>query len=273
MKKMLMVLLLAIFSIMLVACNDDNGDGEASPEEENNQEETEQEEGAEGEDAEEGAKGTEGEEGMAPESEEEVDIDTSELDEGEVVATVNGEEIQASDLMQNEEMVAQQYQMYGIDAEENPGLIRQAALDQLVNTTIIQQNATESGLEPSDDELEEEYNSFVEELKQQHEADDIEEVYEEFEVTEEEVREDIRLDLMLTRFIEENTEETEVTDEEIEQAYEEYAAQAEQADQEVDDLEDMRPTLEQQVQEQNQSEQTQALIEDLREESDIEILI
>ncbi|GAA0452254.1 SurA N-terminal domain-containing protein [Alkalibacillus silvisoli] len=251
MKKLLLLFVLAIFASVMVACGGDNDEDEGAQE---------------------------GEE--TPETEDELpteddldEMEVSDVDEDEVVATVDGEDITGSELLQGEQAVGQQYAMMGMDPQENPEMIRETALDQIINTKVIELAAIEQGLEPSDEEVDEEIDNQISGIQEQQELESAEEVYEEMGMSEEEVRNEIRAMILVNNYLEENIEDASVSDEEVEEAYEDYVAQAEEMEQETEELDEMRESLEQQVMQQKEAEQMEEMLDNLRNERDIEILI
>lgn len=191
----------------------------------------------------------------------------------DVVAKVNGEEITAEELIENERYLVDYYSMMGLAIDGNEAQIRETALNQLINTKLVLQGAMEDDLVPTDEEVEEEYQSLVEQLTTYHENDNIEEIFEQFDTNEEEVKQDIRTDLTTKKYLEANIKVEEVTEEEIQQAYDDYVKQMESLEQEADELENVKELIKQQIVGQKESEAQQKLIESLRDKSEIEILI
>ncbi|MDV2583050.1 SurA N-terminal domain-containing protein [Alkalibacillus haloalkaliphilus] len=251
MKKLLLLLVLAIFSIVMVACGGDNGEEEGAQEGETPDVEDE-----------------------LPTDEEDLEeMEVSDVDEDEVVATVDGEEITGAELLQGEQAVGQQYAQIGMDPQQNPEMIREAALEQVINSKVVELAAIEEGYEPSEEELDEEINNQISGIQEQQGLESEEDVYEEIEMTEEEVRDEISTMLLINNYLEESIEESSASEEEIEEAYEEYAAQMEEMEEEVGELDEVRDQLETQVMQQKESEQMEEMINNLRDQSDIEILI
>ncbi|MGM8216047.1 SurA N-terminal domain-containing protein [Bacillaceae bacterium W0354] len=255
MKKMILFTIFVLLTTITVACSNDSDKDKENDKDKN---ETENVENNNEQD-----KDSNDEESAL--SFEELDVD--------VVATVNGEDISKDELIQNEQYLVDQYEMMGMPIAGSEGQIRETALNQLINTKLVVQNAIDEGLVPSDEEIEEEYQSLIDELKSYYETDDVSEVFEQFDTNEEEVKSDIRTDLITNKFLEANLKVEEVSDEELQQAYDDYVAQMEQAEQEAESLENVRELLKQQLTDQKQSDAQRELIDRLRENSEIEVLI
>ncbi|ADH99675.1 SurA N-terminal domain-containing protein [Salisediminibacterium selenitireducens] len=185
--------------------------------------------------------------------------------EGDVVATVNGEDIP----MANLEMQLQQYEMMfaqqGIDFEDEENMallmqIQEGIVDELIQLELLVQEADSQNIQADEDEVQAE----MEQIRSQFD-DDFEEVlasqgYTE-DLLENEIRDSLKLNQLLSpEYIE--TLDFEVTDEELEEAYEQQAAQ----NPEIGPFEDLRDDLELQVVQSKYLEQ-------LYEDADIEILI
>ncbi len=217
----------------------------------------------------------EGAEGQnQPEQSQEIGTD---LDDDDAMAVINGEEILKEEFTKEFErtkvMVSAQY---GIDleAEENEALIpqlQQQAMQNLVSQTVLLQEAENQDLNPSEEEVE----ANLDQLKEQLGGEEgYQEALEEDNLTEEELKEMLSQEAMISQVIENNVnlESVEVTEEEIENYYEQYTAQMEEQQQEVPPLEEIEGDLKAQIQQQKTQEIEQAYIQNLMDESDIEIL-
>ncbi|SER45775.1 SurA N-terminal domain-containing protein [Salipaludibacillus aurantiacus] len=258
-KKSLLALPLSA-ALVLAACGDGNeengnnengGANEADPAENNN------EETADG-----GL--LDGNENNEEAMDEEADMDA---DPEATAAVVNGEEIQMGDLQEQMAQYEQMFAQQGIDFEdeENAELlvqIQQGILDELINQTVLLQEAEEQGIEVSDEEVEAE----LEQIKGQFEDEDqYEEAlasqnYTEEELTDE-IRESLRVQELLTLSHLED-DELEVSQEEVQAYYDQMAMQ----NPEIGDFEDLESELEEEVKQQQ-------YVAQLRDDADIEIAL
>lgn len=184
--------------------------------------------------------------------------------DGDIVATVNGQDIP----MENLEMQLQQYELMfaeqGIDFadEENLELlmqIQQGIVDELVQLEVLVQEADQLNFEANEDEVQ----SELDQIRSQF--DDFEDALDAQGYTVDMLESEIRDSLKLNQLLADDhilSLDIEVTDEEIEESYEQQAAE----NPEIDDLENVRDAIETQL------IQTKYL-DQLHDEADIEIHI
>ncbi|MEQ6378329.1 SurA N-terminal domain-containing protein [Bacillaceae bacterium S4-13-58] len=199
-------------------------------------------------------------------------------EEIEAAAIVNGEEISMEEFNLTYDQITTQYEQFGMNVEEQEDQIKQMVIDQLVNTEIIVQKSEETDYEPSEEEIDQEYDMILEQIGGEEE---LQTALEESDMTKEDLRKDIRTQLKVNQFLENSVEEPQVSEEEIQQSYDDMIAQAEQdnaeaeegQEQEIPEFEEVKDAIEQQLIQTKKQESQQELIEKLRSESDVEILI
>ncbi|NIK11998.1 SurA N-terminal domain-containing protein [Alkalibacillus almallahensis] len=276
MKKTLLLFVLAILASVMVACggdNNDEGDSSNSENEGTSEEESNNENGNSNEENSNSEDGSSEESSNGEGNSESSSKGVSDVGEDEVVATVGGEDILGSRLLQAEQTLSSRYQMMGQDPSKNAGAIRDAAMNQVVNSKVIELAALEAGLEPSEEEVTKEVDSQISSMKEKNKLESKDAVYEQLGMSKEEVKSQIRSSLLIQNYLDENMEEPNVSDEDIQKAYEDYKSQMKQADQEAESLEKMRSKLKSQVKQQKQREQQQTLIENLKEDTEVNVKI
>ena len=122
------------------------------------------------------------------------------VEQGEVVATVNGEEINRDELFEA---------MYAQGGRE--------VLDQVITRKLITQLAEDKGISVSEDELEEEIQNIIDESFQGAE-EQFEMILEQYGISMEAFREDARLNLLVRKLA---MEEIDISEEAAEQFFEE----------------------------------------------------
>jgi sulfur carrier protein ThiS len=194
----------------------------------------------------------------------------------EVVAKVNGENIPAEDYQKELESTKAMYAQQGMDFEEIDGEMKEqverSVLDQLINTKLVLQSAENDGISVEQEEVDSEIGN----VKGQFEDDkQFKAALEENKLTEEELTQQVREQLIITRYFDQNIGDISVSEDEMKVYYDQYKEQAESMEQEVQDFETMKPELEQQAVAQKKNEKVSELIESLRadNEENIEILL
>ncbi|MFO7710904.1 MAG: SurA N-terminal domain-containing protein [Candidatus Woesearchaeota archaeon] len=172
---------------------------------------------------------------------------------GNVVATVNGEEITSEEVSAIQQTFMQQGQQV---SEEQ-------ALEQVISQKLLAQEAQEHM--PTNEEAEsaiemqlQQQNATLEQYKQQVQAQGM---------SYEEQLQRIREDLAIQTYLEANMDNFTVTDEEAEAYYDEYKAS--QAPNEVPPYEELEAQIVATVQQQKQQEARLAIVEELKEDAEI----
>ncbi len=266
-KKWLLTLSLTTTMAAVAAC----GDAENSGEENNAEEPTQEEEPAENSEASEDNEASQDGEETAEQPEmPEPDLE----DIPDVVAEVNEEEILKEEFETNYKgqfmQAVQQSQMTGKEVDQDQLKVQIA--ENMVGTELLVQEAENEGYDSSEEEV----NETLDEIVAQNgleSNDDFFSALEEQGTGEEEVMSQIEMQVKVDQLIESVSGDIEPTEEELKEAYEQVKAQQEQMgeDAEVPSFEEVKPDLKEQLIMQKQGEETQKLIEKLREEADVTI--
>ena len=194
--------------------------------------------------------------------------------ETDIVATVNGEPITLAEYQGTLQQQVSMFQQFGMEFEGEEGAEMMAELEayvmeELINQKLLLSHARSEGFSADEEEVEQQ----MEEIRAQFSDEDFDEILEEYNLTEEILRDDIRNQMITQEFmasLDTGFEPTPVTDEELEQAYAMY----EESTEDPEPFEDMRPQLEAQVlaqqQEMHNQEYMTALLEELRQDADIQ---
>ncbi|TCK98810.1 SurA-like protein [Natranaerovirga hydrolytica] len=208
-------------------------------------------------------------------------VNVPDVDEGEPIATVNGEVIGRAAFDQMLENYKMQYEQQGFefDSEEgqqNLAMLEDDILNSLIYEELIYQEAQRSGFEGSDEEAQNE----VEMLKAGYESE------EEFEqilvlngLTEEELKDMFKKETMMMEYIQSQMGEITVDEEDVEDyyneilaMYEEYNATLEEPI-EVPEFDEVKAELEMELREEKESQRYMELMDELMESNDVEILL
>jgi peptidyl-prolyl cis-trans isomerase SurA len=208
----------------------------------------------------------------------EADVD----DVPEVVAEVNGEEISRDTFVESYEMqyqqAAMQQQTTGQEVDQDE--LKAQVADLLVDNELLKQAADDAGIEVSDEDV----DAFLEETAQQNglgSGDELISAMEQQGQDEEQIRSDAADQVQLDAYLEKEADITEPTDEELKEQYDQLVAQQESqstggddsAQQEIPEFEEVKDQLAEQYTQQQKSEASQSIADDLREKGDVEIYL
>jgi hypothetical protein len=284
-KKLLLSLSTAMSISLVAACGGGEESNEGNTNEGNNMEaENQTEEPAENnEAAAEGDETAEGEE-AAGEGNETAQQEQPEMPEPDLedvpdtVAEVNGEEILKEDFASNYEgqfmQAAQQAQMTQEEIDQDQ--LKEQVAENMVGTELLIQEAESRDYDVSEEDV----NETLDELAAQNgleSGDELLSALQEQGLEEEEIMDQAEMQVKIDRLLSEESGDAEPTEEELEEAYDQMTAQQEQMsgeggeDVEMPSYEEVKPELEEQVAAQKEAEQSQQLVEDLREDADVTI--
>jgi peptidyl-prolyl cis-trans isomerase SurA len=201
----------------------------------------------------------------------ELSLDTEDIPD--VVATVNGEDINKDDYVNALESQAMMYSQFGIDFNDEEGQamleeLKTVILDGLIDDRLLIQAAED--VEVSEEEV----NAELEMAMQQAQIgseEELEQLLEEQGFTVDDIREDFERQIKVQKYIEDQTEAPEISEEELQTAYDQQVEMAEEAGaEEIPSFEEQRDTIEAELVQEAQMAQRDQIVAELREDSDIE---
>lgn len=199
MKKWILALVLAVGTVGLAACGDDEPAEDTQPE---------------------------------TETSEPVKLtDEEKMDEEEVVAVVNGTELTGNKYNPLYLQVKMLNQQFG-QGDNEPETVKEQTMIILIEQELIRQDAEEQNIEVADQEAEDELKALIAEVGEE----DYESVLEENEMTEEEFKKQIKDDLITQKYMDEQFD-TDVSKEEIQKNYDTLKEENEELG-ELEDVED-----------------------------------
>ena len=194
----------------------------------------------------------------------------------DVVALVNGEEVYRKDYSFQLDYMKSLYEMQGVDFRrtDSQDILRQLevyALEELINQRLIIQQAREENIQVSHQEVEEEYQEVA---AQFDDEEDLLSELAEINLTRDGFMSLIQEQLLFQRYMENyldevDPEELEVSEEELETMYSLYSSQIE----DLPDFEKYKDQLEQELIQQKYDQLVELKLQELRAESDIQILL
>ncbi|MCM3616321.1 SurA N-terminal domain-containing protein [Sutcliffiella horikoshii] len=252
MKKKLTIFLVSMLTAVLLAACGSNGNNAAN--EGNGNKEAEQ-----------------GQEQQTPEVEE--------VDPEKVVAKVNGQEIKGQEynnMLQQTQMMMMQFGQGG-DAEA----MKDQTLNTLIDQEILSQEVSDKGYEASEKEIED----YINEIKEGYESEEkFEEALEASPLTMDTLKAQISEELALQKYMEKEFPETKVSDEQVKEYYDQAKQQSEAQQAEAPEGEEapqnefpefaeVEDQIRGQLEQEEVQQKLQALVEDLKKDSEIEKLI
>ena len=194
-----------------------------------------------------------------------------EADPDEIVLRVNEREITKAEYEQRlndqKEMMADYLQQ--MPEEQRPMMEQQMEMslrEQLKTHLVLLEVARERGLEVTEEDIDE----FID--QQQLAPGEFEQILEHFNVTEEELRDDLREDVLIQKLIDQGTadEQVEVTDEAVEEYYQQHQHQMAGPDGEVPPLEEIEEQIRLEIESQQQQQLINQFIDPLLEDAEVE---
>lgn len=201
-----------------------------------------------------------------------------------IAATVNGVEISMEKFDELVDRMKSGYEAQGFSFSGDQGAanlvhVRQEAIDTLVQQEALVQEARSLGYEITQEEIDEEYASVKGKFPSK---EDFLSALQFNGLTEEEFKEMLSEELLITKLIENEIEEAVVSEEEIKEVYKEYVADIEAYNEDIEDGEekihipsydDLEDDIREFIKDQKQYEQMSNLIQNVVEKSDIDIFI
>lgn len=182
------------------------------------------------------------------------------------VATVNGNDITASELNERVEQALSQTSQEVSDQQRQQ--LRQQTLRNLVNRELLLQEAQSAGISVSDDQVQQRVQQVQNQLGT---STSFQDALDQRGLTEDAFRQQLRDQLTIQQLLEQNvnTDNISVSDEEVQQLYTQLS-QGQQGDN-IPALEQVRPQLENRVRQQKTSQQQQQYLQQLRNNADVQI--
>lgn len=189
-------------------------------------------------------------------------------DENDIIARVNGEEVKGSAYLATQQQIMMSMQQQGMDLNnsEVAAILQQQTINSVIGNRLIIQDANEKGYTPEENKI----NDQLEQITGQFETEEeLDTALEESNLTLDELKIRLTEDLTMQMYMENETIEKEVSDEEVKEIYDNYAAQTE----DIPPLEEVASQIELSIKEQDRQQQMVQIVEKLKTNSEIEILI
>lgn len=220
------------------------------------------------------------------------DVDTAEVESGEVVAIVNDENIYEAEYQKVVDRMVWSYEQQGMEFTGEDGEIllqdiRDGVIEHLIQQKVMMQEASSLGLTVTDEQV----TAELEGLKAQFDTEEaFQDVLDRTMFTEQELRETLHTEMTIEALLQRSVDDITVEESEIVARYENYEAQyeaqreiLEASEEEISEEEmammqlppydDIKNDLELQILQEKQQERMLVYVEELKAASEIEILI
>ncbi|WYP24845.1 SurA N-terminal domain-containing protein [Alkalihalobacillus sp. FSL W8-0930] len=193
----------------------------------------------------------------------------------DVVATINGVDLLKDDFVVEYNQAKEEQLMMGGQVDPSSTEVDDQLKDQsvnfLVDSELLMQASNEEDVEVTDEEVNAQLDQFKA-MYQVESDEELEELFGDNNVTIDEFRENIREGMKPQKYIEQKAQIEDPTDEEIQSTYDEIIAAAD-GEEEPPALEDVEDTIAEQLKAQKTSEAASDILEELREQGDVEIFV
>lgn len=192
----------------------------------------------------------------------------------DVLAEVNGEEVTIDEFAPIYKSQLEQATSQAQTSGQEPDLdaLKKQTVDDLVDTELLSQEADSRGIEVSDEEIDGELTTLAQQ-NQLASADELLAAVAERGVTEDQAREQVRIQLMVEKLVEDEDGPVEPTDKELRQLYAVVKQQAasQGSEQQIPPFKDARAQLVEQATSQTIGQVAGSLVKDLRKDADITV--
>lgn len=199
------------------------------------------------------------------------ETNTISQDENDPIAIVNGDEISQSDFERVLERQLLGYEEQGLDIESQDGQdmvdnLKIEILDQLVTEKVLLQGATSEGYEANSSEIEQQLTSIQSQFENEEQFN---EALEMNGFTFDELENEIANQITIEKYTNDLIGAIDVSEDSIKEAYEDYQENTEDAL----EYEEIKSEIEQYLVQEKKQGELSKVVEKLKAESDIEILI
>ncbi|SDK02713.1 SurA N-terminal domain-containing protein [Sediminibacillus albus] len=249
MKKITLLIMMVLISI-LAACSDDKENAEGSNKEANQNQEANQEAQ---------------EELAKQQKEQQKQLEEQQVDEGEVVAVVNGEEIKGKEYNKVLPQTIYSLQQSGQKTDDKE-LVKKKTVDMLVNQKLVMQEIAKQEIEAPEEKVDQSFEQY----KSQFESEEkFQTSLEKNGDTEESIRKSLAKEVKMQMYLQNEIPETKVSDEEVQQYYDELSSQRD----DLPKFEEAKDKIKDILVQQKQNEEITKLLAQLKEESEVETRI
>lgn len=190
----------------------------------------------------------------------------------DAVAIVNGQEIKNHEFETALEQSKALYSQQGIDLEsadqELVTQVHEQILNEIINQKLLLQDAEKKGYQASQETTKEKLDQITSQFPDE---DQLNEALEQNKLTLEDLEEEISQQDIIEQYTASEVGDVDVSEQEIRDFYDQYKQQA--SEEELPDFQDIEPIIKEQLTMQKKQEQVSEIVERLKSESEIKILL
>ncbi|MEN2768785.1 SurA N-terminal domain-containing protein [Ornithinibacillus xuwenensis] len=185
------------------------------------------------------------------------------VDDDKVVIRINDTEVKGAQYNTVYLQTKMRVYQFGQDIEDKEN-IKEITLNEITAQELIKQEAARQGIDVTEEEVQNEFDT----LKSENE-DSFTAYLEQYKLTEESLKEQIRFTFTLDKYMQEKVQVDEVTEDDIKEAYD----QLKKENEEMMEYEEAKSIIKEQLVQQREAEALQVKVEELMEAAEIEKLI
>lgn len=189
--------------------------------------------------------------------------DEEKANDDQVIVKINGTEIMGKEYNSVYEQTKVRMNQYDQDISDID-LIKEQTLNILIDQELLKQDAKKSGIEVSEEEIEEQLAEITQDSEEQFDA-----FLEQNHLTKEEFKDQLFYALTQDRYIESVIPKVELTDQEVEDIYEELKKDLD----DIPELSEVEENIRREMIMQKEMEELQSKMKELKEKAEIETLI
>lgn len=194
------------------------------------------------------------------------------VDTKEIVAVVNGEELNGEQYNAALTSIQSQMMKVGQDptTKEATETIKKQTLDSLVNQALLLQKANDAKIEVSPAEIDEEYEAFA---KQFGDEEKLKEALKAQKMDVDTLKEQIAESIVFNKYTNQVAPAEEVTEKQIKEYYDQIVAEAKDSELKLPSLEEASEEIKGILEQDQQQKKLMAHVEELKESAEIELKI
>ncbi|EIT86496.1 putative lipoprotein [Fictibacillus macauensis ZFHKF-1] len=197
-------------------------------------------------------------------------LNAQKVDENKVVAVVNGKELVGKDYNRALSSAQLQMQQTGQDptSKEGEKAIKKQTLDNLVNNSVVLQEAEKKGFKPTAKEVSSEFDTTKKPYKTDQQFKD---ALKKAHLTEDQLKKQITDGLTIKKYIKKEIPTEKVSDQELKDFYDKNVKNSGDKKQKAPAFDKVKPQIKQQIEQEKQQKQIMKRVDELKKNAKIDL--